>query len=96
MIGMESERLVAWVLRIGAYGSFALLTVAAILKLTGQETAALTMARVGILVLLATPTVRIIAAIAMFAARRDVKMVLVSVGVLLIVLLASIGGMKLH
>jgi uncharacterized membrane protein len=94
--GLESERLVAWTLRVGAYGSFGLLTLAAILRVADQHSLALWMARAGILVLLATPTVRIIAALVMFAHQRDWKMVWVSTGVLLIVVLASLSGMSLH
>jgi hypothetical protein len=96
VIGMESQRLVAWTLRVGAYGSFALLVAAAVLKLAGQAAPSMSVARAGILVLLATPTVRIIAALMMFTARREWRMVLVSLGVLAIVVLASVGGMKLH
>jgi hypothetical protein len=93
---MESQGLVAWTLRVGAYGSFALLVTAAVLKLAGQAIPSMSVARAGILVLLATPTVRIIAALMMFAARREWRMVLVSLGVLAIVVLASVGGMMLH
>ncbi len=93
---MESQRLVAWTLRVGAYGSFALLVTAAVLKLADQAAPSMSVARAGILVLLATPTVRIVAALVMFTARREWKMVLVSFGVLAIVVLASVGGMKLH
>jgi hypothetical protein len=90
------EKLVAWTLRAGAYGSFALLVVAALLKFAGQSDLGMRVATWGVLLLIATPTVRIIAAIAMFALERDRKMVLVSIGVLLIVLLSSAAGMKLH
>jgi uncharacterized membrane protein len=92
----HSEKLVSWTLRAGAYGSFALLLAAAALKIAGQVHPGMRVATWGVLLLIATPTVRIIAALAMFAIERDKKMVLVSTGVLLIVVLSSIAGMKLH
>jgi uncharacterized membrane protein len=93
---LHSERLVSWTLRLGAYGSFALLLLAAVLKIAGLAEPGMRMATWGILLLIATPTVRIIAALVMFAVQRDKKMVLVSVGVLLIVVLSSVAGMRLR
>ena len=93
---VHPEKLVSWTLRAGAYGSFALLLAAATLKITGQVEAGMDVAKWGILLLIATPTVRIIAALVMFAIERDKKMVLVSMGVLLIVVLSSVAGMSLH
>ena len=92
----RSERLVSWTLRAGAYGSFAMLLVSAMLKMAGMADAGTRVATWGILLLLATPTVRIMAAIVMFTIQRERKMVLVSLGVLAIVVLASLGGMRLH
>jgi uncharacterized membrane protein len=92
----ESSKIVAWGLRIGAYVSFGLLIAAAGLKIADETAAAEVIAKAGILVLLATPSVRIVTALVTFAIQRDTRMVLVSAGVLLIVLLASLGGMRLH
>jgi uncharacterized membrane protein len=93
---LHPEKLVAWTLRAGSYGSFVLLFTAAVFKIAGQADLGLTVARWGILLLIATPTVRIIAAVTMFSIERDKKMVLVSIGVLLIVVLSSVAGMNLH
>jgi uncharacterized membrane protein len=53
-------------------------------------------AKAGIIFLMATPTVRIIAALAMYIAARDKKMIAVSAGVLTIVIVSSILGLKMH
>jgi uncharacterized membrane protein len=92
----HSEKLVSWTLRVGAYGSFALLLAAAALKMFGAVDVGMHVATWGIVLLIATPTVRIIAALIMFAIQREMKMVLVSLGVLLIVVLSSFAGMKLY
>jgi uncharacterized membrane protein len=92
----NAERYVALVLRVGAYGSFALLLVAIALALIGIPDAALIFAKAGIIFLMATPTVRIIAALAMYISERDTKMILVSLGVLTIVIVSSLLGLKLH
>src|SRR5512133_1697395 len=44
----------------------------------------------GILVLIATPLVRILAALTMFARQKDVKFVLISLAVLSVIILASL------
>jgi uncharacterized membrane protein len=94
--GANSERYIALTLRVGAYASFGLLLVSIALALLGQADASLTFAKAGIIFLMATPTVRIIAAFAMYIAERDKKMILVSLGVLTIVVLSSVLGLKLH
>jgi glucose uptake protein GlcU len=90
----ERERFIAWVLRAGAYLSFGLLVLAAAASLAGTAWAG-ALARAGILCLLATPLLRILTAIWMYAAERDKKMVLISAGVLLILLASSFLGVKL-
>jgi hypothetical protein len=92
----RSERFVALTLRVGAYGSFALLLVSIATALMGQEDVALVFAKAGIIFLMATPTVRIIAALAMYISVRDKRMIAVSLGVLTIVIVSSIVGLKLH
>jgi uncharacterized membrane protein len=91
-----SEKYIALTLRIGAYGSFAILVVAILLAIAGQSKPAEVAARVGILVLMATPTVRIIAAVVMYMSAGDKKMTVVALGVLAIVVISSIVGLNLH
>ena len=81
---------------LGAYGSFAILLMAMLLALTGQARAAEIASRVGVLVLMATPTLRIITAIFMYVSARDKKMAIVATGVLAIVIISSVVGLNLH
>jgi uncharacterized membrane protein len=94
--GHASERYIALTLQTGAYGSFATLIVAMLLALVGQLHAAEITSRVGILTLMATPTIRIIAAIVMYISARDKMMVAVAAGVLAIVVISSLVGLNLH
>jgi uncharacterized membrane protein len=90
------ERLVALTLKYGAYISFALLIAAVILGLAGVSSAAGYAAKAGVLLLLATPMLRIIAALVMYAGLKDTKMVLVSLALLVIVVTASALGIGMH
>ncbi|MEO6119587.1 MAG: DUF1634 domain-containing protein, partial [Terriglobales bacterium] len=87
---------VAITLKYGAYLSFALLLVAVALGVAGLQTPADYAAKAGILVLLATPMLRIIAALVMYAGQKDRKMVLVSAALLVIVVTASVLGVQMH
>ncbi|MEO5935868.1 MAG: DUF1634 domain-containing protein [Terriglobales bacterium] len=91
-----SEHLVAITLKYGAYLSFALLVAAVALGVAGMQTPAAYAAKAGILVLLATPMLRIIAALVMYAGQKDRKMVLVSAALLVIVVTASVLGVGMH
>ncbi len=91
-----SEHLVAMTLKYGAYASFALLLIAVALGVAGLQTPAAYAAKAGILVLLATPMLRIIAALVMYAGQKDRKMVLVSAALLVIVVTASVLGVGMH
>lgn len=92
----HSEHLVAQTLKYGAYTSFALLLVAAALGIAQQPVPATYAAQAGIITLLATPMLRIIAALVMYAGLKDRKMVLVSAALLVIVITASLLGLKMH
>jgi uncharacterized membrane protein len=91
-----SERYIALTLRIGAYGSFAILLFAIALELLGQSRLAEISSRVGVLLLMATPTVRIVAAVVMYISAGNKKMTAVAVGVLAIVVISSVVGLNLH
>ncbi len=91
-----SERWIALTLRLGAYGSFAVLIIAMLLAVAGQTRAAEVTSRIGVLVLMATPTLRIITAIFMYVSARDKKMAIVATGVLAIVIISSVVGLNLH
>ena len=91
-----SERWIALTLRVGAYGSFTILILAMLLALLGQAHVAAIASRVGVLVLMATPTLRIVTAIFMYISARDKKMAIVATGVLAIVIISSVVGLNLH
>ncbi len=91
-----SERWIALTLRAGAYGSFAILIIAMLLAVSGQTHLAEVTSRVGVLILMATPTLRIITAIFMYVSARDKKMAIVATGVLAIVIISSVVGLNLH
>jgi len=91
-----SEKWIALTLRAGAYGSFAILIIAMLLAVFGLKHAAEVTSRVGVLILMATPTLRIITAIFMYVSARDKKMAIVATGVLAIVIISSVVGLNLH
>lgn len=92
----HSEHFVAQTLKFGAYASFALLLAAVALGVAGAQAVAGYAAKAGIITLLATPMLRIVAALVMYAEARDKKMVLVSAALLVIVLTASVLGVQMH
>jgi hypothetical protein len=88
------EKWVAWALRGGAYISFTLLLITAVAALLHSPAAAM-LARVGILCLLATPLVRIVTALWMYAVEKDRRMVVISATVLAILVVSSVLGVEL-
>jgi uncharacterized membrane protein len=91
----KRDRIVAAVLRWGAYGSFVVVVAGILLglknALLGSE-----LVRVGLLLLIATPVSRIIALFITFVLDRDKKYALISFTVLLIVVLSSLYGIASH
>lgn len=88
---VAADRVLSLTLKFGAYSAFALIVAGLILQLAvpwGTKVTA-----VGLLVLLATPALRIIVACLQFLHERDFKYALVSFGVLAIVVLAYILGL---
>jgi hypothetical protein len=78
------EHLVARTLQLGAYGSSALIVAGLLVAATGVNGAAEMSLRAGVLLLLATPAMRVIACLVMFAAGRETRYALVSASVLVI------------
>ena len=85
----DPDRVVALTLRLGAYSAFVLL----LAGLVGQASSAMLLAKLGLLVLMATQVLRIVVALAMFLRERDWRYVWISAGVLTIVLASSIFGL---
>ena len=89
---VAADRVLSLTLKFGAYTAFALIAAGLILQLAvpwGAKVAA-----VGLLVLLATPVLRIIVACLQFLREHDFKYALVSFGVLAIVVLACVLGLQ--
>ena len=89
---VAADRVLSLTLKFGAYAAFALVVAGLTLQLVvswGAKVAA-----AGLLVLLATPVLRIIVACLQFLRERDFKYALVSFGVLAIVVLAYVLGIQ--
>jgi len=89
---VAADRVLSLTLKFGAYTAFALIVAGLALQLVvpwGAKVAA-----AGLLVLLATPVLRIIVACLQFLREHDFKYALVSFGVLAIVVLAYVLGIQ--
>ena len=89
---VAADKVLSLTLKIGAYTAFALIVAGLILQLAVLWGTKVTAA--GLLVLLATPALRIIVACLQFLRERDFKYALVSFGVLAIVVLAYVLGIQ--
>ena len=86
------DRVLSYTLKIGAYTAFALILAGLALQHFATWGGRITAA--GLLVLLATPALRIVVACIQFLHERDFKYALVSFGVLAIVALAYVLGLQ--
>ena len=89
---VAADRVLSLTLKFGAYTAFALIVAGLMLQLVVPWGAK--MAAAGLLVLLATPVLRIIVACLQFLREHDFKYALVSFGVLAIVVLAYVLGIQ--
>jgi len=92
----DFDRAVALVLRIGAFGCFFVMVVGLIDGLFMRGHIPVDIERVGILLMLATPVVRVIVACYLFFQEKDWKYGWISLGVLMILLLGSVFGIGEH
>jgi uncharacterized membrane protein len=90
------DRIVAWVLRVGAFGCFFIMLTGLMLGLYVGGRAPLQIERVGVLLMLATPVVRVMVACFLFFQEKDRKYGFISLGVLVILLLGSVFGIGEH
>ena len=90
------DRAVALVLRIGAFGCFFVMLAGLIdgLFMTGRTP--LEVERLGVLLMLATPVVRVAVACFLFFREKDYRYGWVSLGLLTILLLGSVFGLGEH
>jgi len=92
----EFDRAVALVLRIGAFGCFFIMLTGLMVGLFVHNAVPLQIERAGVLLMLATPVVRVVVACFLFFREKDWRYGWVSLGVLLILLLGSVFGIGEH
>lgn len=89
---LRADRALSLTLKSGAYSAFTLIVAGLLLQFARPWGVKFTIA--GLLVLLATPVLRIIVACLQFLRQRDFKYAVVSFGVLAIVVLAYVLGIQ--
>ena len=90
------DRAVALVLRIGAFGCFFIMLTGLIGGLFMTGPVPLHIERAGVLLMLATPVVRVIVACFLFFREKDYRYGWISLGVLLILMLGAVFGIGEH
>jgi len=92
----EFDRAVGLVLRIGAFGCFFIMLAGLVAGLFVSGHLPLDIERAGVLLMLATPVVRVLVACVLFFREKDWKYGWISLGVLLILLLGTVFGIGEH
>jgi uncharacterized membrane protein len=90
------DRAVALVLRIGAFGCFFIMLAGLIAGLFMRGHIPLDIERAGVLLMLATPVVRVLVACVLFFREKDFKYGWISFGVLAILMLGAVFGIGEH
>ena len=90
------DRIVALVLRIGAFGCFFIMLAGLLTGLFIHGHVSANIERAGVLLMLATPVVRVAVAGVLFLRERDWKYGAISFGVLTILLLGAVFGIGEH
>jgi uncharacterized membrane protein len=90
------DRIVALVLRTGAFGCFFVMLAGLIAGVFLHGKIPLDIERAGVLLMLATPVVRVIVACYLFFKEKDMKYGWISLGVLLILMLGGLFGIGEH
>jgi uncharacterized membrane protein len=92
----EFDRVVAWVLRVGAFGCFFIMLAGLVAGLFVHGRIPSDIERAGVLLMLATPVVRVAVAAVLFLREKDWKYGAISFGVLAILLLGALFGIGEH
>ena len=90
------DRIVAMVLRTGAFGCFFIMLAGLIAGLFLKSRVPHELELAGVLLMLATPVVRVMVACFLFFQERDWKYGWISLGVLVILMLGSVFGIGEH
>lgn len=91
----DSEKWVAATLYYGSYGSFTLLLIAGMLSVV-SATWSIRLATAGVLLMLATPALRLVVTLIHFSYLKEWKYALVCAALLTIITLATFMGINLH
>ena len=92
----DFDRAVAFVLRVGAFGCFLIMLSGLLVGLFVQGHVPGDIERAGVLLMLATPVVRVAVAGVLFLREKDWKYGAISLGVLAILLLGALFGIGEH
>jgi uncharacterized membrane protein len=92
----DFDRAVAMVLRVGAFGCFFIMLTGLLVELFAPGHIPLAIERAGVLLMLATPVVRVLVAGILFLREKDWKYGAISFGVLTILLLGMLFGIGEH
>ncbi len=90
------DRIVAWVLRVGAFACFFVMLAGLMVGLFVPGRIPLDIERAGVLLMLATPVVRVVVACFLFFREKDWRYGWISLGVLLILMLGAVFGIGEH
>jgi uncharacterized membrane protein len=90
------DRIVALVLRIGAFSCFFVMTAGLIVGFFIKGRVPSDIERAGVLLMLATPVVRVMVACYLFFHEKDRKYGFISLGVLVILMLGALFGIGEH
>lgn len=90
------DRLIALVLRVGAFGCFFIMLAGLLVELFLPGQIPKEIERIGVLLMLATPVVRVAVAGVLFLREKDWKYGAISFGVLAILLLGAVFGIGEH
>lgn len=90
------DRIVALVLRVGAFGCFFIMLAGLITSLFVHGPIPVAIERAGVLLMLATPVVRVMVACFLFFREKDNRYGWISLGVLVILTLGAVFGIGEH
>jgi len=90
------DRIVALVLRTGAFACFFIMLAGLIVGVLAPGYIPREIERVGVLLMLATPVVRVIVACFLFFREKDYRYGYISLGVLVILMLGAVFGIGEH
>jgi uncharacterized membrane protein len=90
------DRAVALVLRVGAFSCFFIMLAGLIVGLFIPGRIPLAIERVGVLLMLATPVVRVVVACVLFFREKDYRYGWISLGVFVILMLGALFGIGEH